>query len=165
MAAEIKRIAISTGGGDAPGLNAVIRAATLAARNRGWDVVGIRDGFNGLLNPDQYPGGGIVRLSRESVRGIVHQGGTIIGTTNRGNPTAYPVQQPDGTWTEVDRTAELVGLFAQHGIDALITVGGDGSMTIADKLHAGRAARSSASRRRSTTTSTRPPTRSASTPR
>ncbi len=136
MAAEIKRIAISTGGGDAPGLNAVIRAATLAARNRGWDVVGIRDGFNGLLNPDQYPGGGIVRLSRESVRGIVHQGGTIIGTTNRGNPTAYPVQQPDGTWTEVDRTAELVGLFAQHHIDALVTVGGDGSMAIAHKLHA-----------------------------
>ena len=135
MVAEIKRIAISTGGGDAPGLNAVIRAATLAARNRGWDVVGIRDGFNGLLNPDQYPGGGIVRLSRESVRGIVHQGGTIIGTTNRGNPTAYPVQQPDGTWAEVDRTAELVDLFAQHHIDALITVGGDGSMTIADKLH------------------------------
>ena len=71
----------------------------------GWDVVGIRDGFNGLLNPDQYPQGGVVRLSRESVRGIVHQGGTIIGTTNRGNPTAYPVQQADGTWTEVDRTA------------------------------------------------------------
>ena len=90
MAAEIKRIAISTGGGDAPGLNAVIRAATLAARNRGWDVVGIRDGFNGLLYPEQYPGGGIVRLSRESVRGIVHQGGTIIGTTNRGNPTRVP---------------------------------------------------------------------------
>jgi len=135
VAAEIKRIAISTGGGDAPGLNAVIRAATLAARNRGWDVVGIRDGFNGLLNPDQYPGGGIVRLSRESVRGIVHQGGTIIGTTNRGNPTAYPVQQDDGTWVEVDRTAELVGLFGQHGIDALVTVGGDGSMTIAHKLH------------------------------
>ncbi len=100
----IKRIAISTGGGDAPGLNAVIRAATLAARNRGWDVVGIRDGFNGLINPELYPNGGLVTLTRESVRGIVHQGGTIIGTTNRGNPTAYPVQQPDGTWIEVDRT-------------------------------------------------------------
>ena len=135
MAADIKRIAISTGGGDAPGLNAVIRAATLAARNRGWDVVGIRDGFNGLLNPDQYPGGGVVRLSRESVRGIVHQGGTIIGTTNRGNPTAYPVRRDDGTWTETDRTAELVGLFTKHGIDALVTVGGDGSMTIAKHLH------------------------------
>ncbi len=135
MSPEIKRIAISTGGGDAPGLNAVIRAATLAARNRGWDVVGIRDGFNGLLNPDEYAGGGVVRLSRQSVRGIVHEGGTIIGTTNRGNPTAYPVQQPDGTWTEVDRTDELVGLFATFGIDALITVGGDGSMAIANHLH------------------------------
>ncbi len=118
-----------------PGLNAVIRAATLAARNRGWDVVGIRDGFSGLLTPEQYPGGGVVRLSRESVRGIVHQGGTIIGTTNRGNPTAYPVQQEDGTWTEVDRTEELVDKFAAHGIDALVTVGGDGSMTIANRLY------------------------------
>jgi phosphofructokinase-like protein len=132
---EIKRIAISTGGGDAPGLNAVIRAATLAARNRGWDVVGIRDGFSGLMTPELYPKGGVVRLSRESVRGIVHQGGTIIGTTNRGNPCAYPVQQPDGTWTEVDRTEELVASFAAHGIDALVTVGGDGSMSIAKRLH------------------------------
>ena len=107
----------------------------LPPRNRGWDVVGIRDGFNGLLNPDQYPQGGVVRLSRESVRGIVHQGGTIIGTTNRGNPTAYPVQQADGTWTEVDRTQELIGRFAEHAIDALVTVGGDGSMTIANTLH------------------------------
>ena len=136
MATDIKRIAISTGGGDAPGLNAVIRAATLAGRNRGWDVVGIRDGFGGLLTPELYPRGGVVRLTRESVRGIVHQGGTIIGTTNRGNPCAYPVQQADGTWTEIDRTEELVGLFAAHGIDALITVGGDGSMTIADQLSA-----------------------------
>ena len=135
MSPEIERIAISTGGGDAPGLNAVIRAATLAARNRGWDVVGIRDGFNGLLNPGEYPKGGVVRLSRESVRGIVHQGGTIIGTTNRGNPTRYPVQQPDGTWTEIDRTEELVQRFADYGIDALVTIGGDGSMTIANRLH------------------------------
>jgi ATP-dependent phosphofructokinase / diphosphate-dependent phosphofructokinase len=135
VAVEIKRIAIATGGGDAPGLNAVIRAATLAARNRGWDVCGIRDGFNGLLNPDQYPGGGVVRLSRESVRGIVHQGGTILGTTNRGNPTAYPMRAEDGTWTEVDRTDELVASFAAHRIDALISVGGDGSMAIAHRLH------------------------------
>jgi phosphofructokinase-like protein len=133
--ADIKRIAISTGGGDAPGLNAVIRAATLAARNRGWDVVGIRDGFNGLLHPEQYPRGGVVRLTRESVRGITHQGGTILGTTNRGNPCAYPVQQPDGTWVEVDRTEELVAAFGAHEIDALVTVGGDGSMAIANRLH------------------------------
>ena len=94
MIGPIRRSALSTGGGDAPGLNAVIRAATLAGRNRGWDVVGIRDGFAGLLSPEKYPEGGVVTLSRESVRGISHLGGTIIGTTNRGNPTAFPVQQP-----------------------------------------------------------------------
>ena len=66
---DIKRIAISTGGGDAPGLNAVIRSVTLAARNRGWDVVGIRDGFNGLMFPDEYPDGGLMPLPREAVRG------------------------------------------------------------------------------------------------
>ncbi len=135
MSSSIRRIALSTGGGDAPGLNAVIRAATLAACNRGWEVVGIRDGFNGLMFPDQYPHGGLVQLTRESVRGIVHQGGTIIGTTNRGNPTRFPVQQPDGSWIEEDRTEELLGHFAANGIDALITIGGDGSLTIGNHLH------------------------------
>jgi len=134
MARPIQRIALSTGGGDAPGLNAVIRAATLAALNRGWEVVGIRDGFNGLMTPDQYPEGGLVELTRERVRGIIHEGGTILGTTNRGNPTAYPVQQADGTWVEVDRSAELIDRFDQHGIDALISIGGDGSLTIAHHL-------------------------------
>jgi 6-phosphofructokinase 1 len=130
-----KRIAISTGGGDAPGLNAVIYAATRAARNRGWDVVGIRDGYNGMLRSDDYPDGGLIDLTRERVRGIIHQGGTILGSTNRGNPIAYPVQQADGSWIEVDRTDELLGRFAERGIDALITVGGDGSLTIGNHLH------------------------------
>jgi len=131
----IKRIALSTGGGDAPGLNAVIRAATLAARNRDWDVVGIRDGFNGLLFPDEYLDGGLIELTRDKVRGIIHQGGTILGTTNRGSPIAYPVQQSDGTWIEVDRTEELLGRFEEHRIDALITIGGDGTLSIAHHLH------------------------------
>ncbi len=131
----ITKVAISTGGGDAPGLNAVIRSATLASINRGWEVVGIRDGFNGLLFPENYPHGGVVQLDRESVRGISHLGGTIIGSTNKGNPTAFPVQQPDGSWKDVDRTHELLGRFADHGIDALITVGGDGSLTIGNHLH------------------------------
>jgi len=135
MAPPIRRIALSTGGGDAPGLNAVIRAATLAARNRGWDVVGIRDGFNGLLAPEEYDGNGVITLTRDAVRGIGHLGGTIIGTTNRGNPTAYPVQQPDGSWVEVDRTPEVLARFAEHGIDALVTIGGDGSLTIGNHLH------------------------------
>jgi phosphofructokinase-like protein len=132
---DIKRIGISTGGGDAPGLNAVIRSVTLAARNRGWDVVGIRDGFNGLMFPEEYADGGLVELSRESVRGISHLGGTILGSTNRGNPTAFPVQQDDGTWVEIDRTDELLGYFADAGIDALVTIGGDGSLTIGNHLH------------------------------
>jgi ATP-dependent phosphofructokinase / diphosphate-dependent phosphofructokinase len=135
VTSRIKRVALSTGGGDAPGLNAVIHAATLAARNRDWEVVGIRDGFNGLLSPADYPDGGLIELTRDRVRGIIHQGGTIIGTTNRGNPTAYPEQQPDGTRIEVDRTQELLGRFDEHRIDALIMVGGDGSMAIGHHLH------------------------------
>jgi ATP-dependent phosphofructokinase / diphosphate-dependent phosphofructokinase len=135
-ATSVKKIAISTGGGDAPGLNAVIRSATLAARNRGWDVVGIRDGFNGLMLPEEYPGNdGLVELDRQAVRGISHLGGTVLGSTNRGNPMSYPVQQPDGTWIEVDRTDELVQRFADQGIDALITIGGDGSLRIGSHLH------------------------------
>ena len=129
------RIAISTGGGDAPGLNSVIRSATLAALRRGWDVVGIRDGFNGLMFPDDYPeSGGIVTLTREYVRGIGHLGGTVLGSTNRGDPTNFPVQQPDESWTYIDRTQELVGLFEEAAIDALITIGGDGSLLIGQKL-------------------------------
>lgn len=130
----IHKVAISTGGGDAPGLNAVIRAATLAALSRGWQVVGIRDGYNGLLMPEQYPGGGLIPLTRDRVRGITHLGGTIIGTTNRGNPLHYPIELPDGTVTEVDRSDELIRAFALHGIDAHIAIGGDGSMAIATAL-------------------------------
>ena len=98
----IKKIAISTGGGDAPGLNAVIRAATLFAIKRGWDVYGVRDGFNGILMPEEYPNGGMIPLTRERVSGITHLGGTILGTSNRNNPLRYPIQLADG----VGRTGE-----------------------------------------------------------
>jgi 6-phosphofructokinase 1 len=120
------RIAISTGGGDAPGLNAVIRAAVLASLRRGWEIFGIRRGFGGLLGQELD----LVPLGRRDVRGITHLGGTILGTTNRGNPFRWPVQRPDGTWTEVDRSDELIGRFREHGLDALIMVGGDGSLRI-----------------------------------
>jgi ATP-dependent phosphofructokinase / diphosphate-dependent phosphofructokinase len=129
------RIAISTGGGDAPGLNSVIRAATLAASHRGWEVVGIRDGFNGLMFPEDYGvAGGTIALTRDFVRGIGHLGGTVLGSTNRGNPCAYPMQRPDGSWDTIDRTEELVGLFQAAGVDALITIGGDGSLAIGQRL-------------------------------
>ena len=135
MNAPIRRIAISTGGGDAPGLNAVIRATVTAAANRGWECVGIRDGFNGLLQPDRYPQGGLVPLTRERVRGISHLGGTILGTTNKGDPFHFPTLQADGSMGERDRSDELLACFAREGIDALVSVGGDGTLSIAHELH------------------------------
>lgn len=132
---EIQRIAVSTGGGDAPGLNAVIRAVVLSAHNHGWEVCGIRDGYNGLLSPGDYDDRGVVPLSRDSVRGITHLGGTIIGTTNRGSPLAYPTLGEDGQWYERDRSDEVVDLLARRGFDALVAVGGDGSLAIAQALH------------------------------
>lgn len=135
MPRPIQRIAICTGGGDAPGLNAVIRATVTAAANRGWECVGIRDGFNGILQPERYPKGGVQRLTRERVRGIAHLGGTILGTTNKGNPFDFPTPQPDGTVVGTDRSDEVLAYFAREGIDALVSVGGDGSLTIANALH------------------------------
>lgn len=132
----IRRIAINTGGGDAPGLNAVIRSVVMAAYQRGWECVGIRDGFNGILEPHRYPQGGTVRLGPDSVRGIAHLGGTILGTTNKGNPFHYPLPQADGSVRDTDRSDELLAYFAAQGIDALVSVGGDGSLTIAQALHA-----------------------------
>jgi 6-phosphofructokinase 1 len=135
MPGPIKRIAINTGGGDAPGLNAVIRAAVLAANNRGWECYGIRDGFNGILDPDKYEGKGVYRVTRDMVRGIAHLGGTILGTTNKGNPLHFPLQMPDGSIQEIDRTDEILDYFSKNGLDALISIGGDGSLTIANALH------------------------------
>lgn len=123
------RVAISTGGGDAPGLNAVIRTAVLSGLNRGWDVLGIRKGFGGLLGDD-----GVESLTRDRVRGIGALGGTILRTTNRGNPFSWPVQQPDGTWVRVDRSDELIAHARQLGIDAMICIGGDGTLAIANQL-------------------------------
>ena len=102
--------------------------------NRDWEVYGIRDGYNGLLMPEQYVEGGLVPLTPERVKGITSLGGTIIGTTNRGNPLHYPIKGFDGQITEIDRSDELLRAFQLHQIDALISVGGDGSMTIANAL-------------------------------
>ena len=103
------RIAISTGGGDAPGLNAVIRAVVLTAHDRGWSCVGIRRGYNGL-----YDGTGLVPLGPDEVRGITHLGGTILGTTNRGDPFRWPETLPDGAQVERDRSDELIEAFRRE---------------------------------------------------
>lgn len=131
---SISKIALSTGGGDAPGLNAVIRAAVLAANRRGWHAVGIRDGYNGLLMPDRYGGGGLIPLDLAAVRGITHLGGTILGTTNRGNPLRFPIVNEQGNVEEIDRSDELVTRLHEAKIDGLIAIGGDGSLGIANVL-------------------------------
>ena len=125
--ARAKRVGILTGGGDCPGLNAVIRAAARTAFNMGWEVYGIEDGFDGLLTKS------VRRLSRRDVRGILQLGGTILGTTNRRNPFLYPVSK-NGTVVETDRSAEVVRNFRALGLRALIAIGGDGTLGIAEKL-------------------------------
>ncbi len=101
----------------------------LSAEGLGWEVYGIRDSYDGLFEE-----GGVERLDRRSVRGITHQGGTILGTTNRGNPLRWPVTAADGTVTYVDRSDEVLEALARHEIDTLIAIGGDGSLAIAHSL-------------------------------
>jgi len=119
------RIALSTGGGDAPGLNAVIRAVVLSAVHRGWECVGIRRGFGSLLGE-----GDLMPLGPHEVRGITHLGGTILGTSNRGNPLKWRMQLPDGSWEERDRTQELLDSFRANRLDALVAIGGEGTLGI-----------------------------------
>jgi ATP-dependent phosphofructokinase / diphosphate-dependent phosphofructokinase len=121
------RILISTGGGDAPGLNAVIRAAVLSAVGRGWEAFGIKRGFAGLMGEDD-----VVPLDRRAVGGIAHLGGTILGTS-RANPFLWP-RRTNGTVEEVDRSDELVENFQRGGFDALVSIGGDGSLAVARRL-------------------------------
>lgn len=126
-----RRIAINTGGGDAPGLNAVIHAVVRAAERHDIEVYGIREGYDGLLEPQDYVEGGVIKLDRRKVRDIAHLGGTVLGTTNRGNPFERPTLQADGTYKATDRSGEVVGRLRALGIDTVIAVGGDGSLGIA----------------------------------
>jgi phosphofructokinase-like protein len=129
MPKPIDRIGILTGGGDAPGLNAVIRAATKTAIHEyGWEVLGIEDGFEGLIQP-----GKVRQLSFEEVRGILPRGGTILGTTNRANPFEYPVESDEGIET-YDVSDDVIRRAKVLGLDALVTIGGDGSMRIVYEL-------------------------------
>jgi ATP-dependent phosphofructokinase / diphosphate-dependent phosphofructokinase len=129
MGAAIRTIGISTGGGDAPGLNAVIRAVVRCATERyGWRVLGIRNGFDGLIWPEQC-----VELTRECIRGILPRGGTIIGTTNRGNPFRYQIEE-DGATLERDYTVECLENWKSLGMDAMVVIGGDGTLSIANEF-------------------------------
>src|SRR5713226_8887151 len=126
---EIRCIGIATGGGDAPGLNAVIRAATKAAiLEHKWKVIGIPDGFDGLIWPEKS-----FELTLDRVSGILPRGGTILGTTNRGNPFHYNTED-NGQQVVRDISDQVIANSKKLGIDAIITIGGDGSQTIGHEL-------------------------------
>lgn len=125
-----KTIAILTGGGDCPGLNAVIRGVVRAATlQRGWRVLGIEDGFDGLIGEPR-----VRELDLEAVRGILPRGGTILGTSNRGNPFAYPVREGEEVRL-VDMSEAVIAGFRRTGAEALIAVGGDGTLKIGQRLN------------------------------
>ena len=113
----------------------MIYAVVHAAAKVGWQVFGIREGYNGLLYPEQYPDGGLIELDVEKVKNIAHLGGTILGTTNRGNPFQRAGAVGGRKHREVDRPDRVIEASARHKIDAHVAVGGDGSLTIALQLH------------------------------
>lgn len=131
----IQRVGILTGGGDCPGLNAVIRAAVRVGRQKyGWEMLGIEDAFNGLVDLDYRSPHGNRWLELADVSGIIEQGGTILGTSNRGDPFQAIVDNGDGTTSTEDVSAKVLENFQTLGLDALISIGGDGSMRIAKRF-------------------------------
>ena len=127
----MNRVMVLTGGGDCPGLNAVIRAVVKrASREKEWEVVGSIEAFNGILREPTE----LVILDEKAVSGIHYQGGTIIQTTNKGGPFAWPVKQSDGSYTSIDRSDEMIRKIQYLGIDAVINIGGDGSQRISQAL-------------------------------
>src|SRR5262245_38671002 len=124
---KIKKIGVLTGGGDAPGLNAVIRAVVKAACNAGVEVVGVEDSFDGLIYPEKSR-----PLVPRDVVGILRLGGTILGTVNRGNPFVEPIVTPQGTFNYAERVVEM---FGKMSLDALVCIGGDGTLAISYEFY------------------------------
>ena len=127
MSQAKKRLAVLTGGGDCPGLNAVIRAVVKTALNNGYEIFGIENGFNGLVT------GRMGLMDYKDVSGILPRGGTILGTTNRDNPFKFAVEE-NGELVYYDKRAEVLANLEKHGIEALVVIGGDGSLNIAARL-------------------------------
>ena len=123
----IKKIGVLTGGGDAPGLNAVIRAVVKTASNANVTVIGLEDSFDGLIYPEKSR-----EITLKEVTGILRLGGTILGTVNRGDPFAEPIVTPLGTFNYADRVMEM---FQHMELDALICIGGDGTLAIAYEFY------------------------------
>ncbi|HAN78881.1 MAG TPA: 6-phosphofructokinase [Bacteroidales bacterium] len=126
-----KRVLVATGGGDCPGLNAVIRAIVKrAAQTEDWEVIGSIRSFDGILNEPTE----IVVLDEQRVSGIHFRGGTILGTTTKGGPFAWPFKNPDGTWGAADRSDEMMRKLQFLGVEAVISIGGDGSQKISQQF-------------------------------
>ena len=126
---EKKRcFAVLTGGGDCPGLNAVIRAVVKTFLQNGCDVYGVHNGFNGLVN------GNLQKMDYASVSGILPRGGTVLGTTNRDNPFKFAIEQEDGTIIYKDMREKVLENLRKYDIEALVVIGGDGSLNIGAQL-------------------------------
>jgi ATP-dependent phosphofructokinase / diphosphate-dependent phosphofructokinase len=129
---KTKKILVLTGGGDCPGLNAVIRGiAKRARKEKDWEVWGSIEAFTGVFNEPNE----LIKLTSKVTAGIHVKGGTILKTTNKGNPINFPIIQPDGTVKFIDRSAELVEKLKQLGFYAVVNIGGDGSQKISKALY------------------------------
>jgi 6-phosphofructokinase 1 len=127
---DFKRVGVLTGGGDCPGLNAVLRAVVKSAVfNYGWEIIGINEGFEGLLTP-----GKTHKLELKDVRGLLPRGGTILGSTNRGNPFEHK-EDKEGKKVVVDISSLAMKSYEKLELDALIVIGGDGSLKIGQKFY------------------------------
>lgn len=125
----MKKIVISTGGGDAPGLNAVIYSVVHSCYRKGWEVYGSRNGYGGFLDIDE-----MIRLFPRDVEGIYSTGGTILGSTNKGNPFSRPVKNLAGEIQIIDVSDKILSNFKRMGFDCHIAIGGDGSLDIAHRF-------------------------------
>jgi 6-phosphofructokinase len=141
MATEIghgsfhRRIAINVGAGYVPGINAVIIGAAMAAGKMGWELVGIRDGFEGVLNPDKYPDGGLVNLSPQLIENLDPSGGGVLGQSAKIDPFNVRKVNEDDMVEEIDLSDELLNRLKAENIDSLISVVGGAGLSILFKLH------------------------------
>ena len=134
-ASLVKRIAINVGADYVPGMNAVIMGAALAAGKLGWELVGIQDGFDGLLRPERYPEGGLVTLNPQVAEGLDPAAGGILGQAVRVDPFQVRKVNDDGMVEEVDLSDLVLKRLGEKRIDALISVVGGRGLSIFHKLH------------------------------
>ena len=135
MSTNKRRIAISVGAGFVPGMNAVIKGVALAAGKLGWEAVGIRDGFEGLLHPESYPEGGLLPLTPQLIENLDPAAGSVLGQSGRVDPFHVRLINADQMVEEVDQSDELLAKLKAEKIDGLISVVGGQGLTILYKLH------------------------------